>query len=205
MSNDEPTTRVKRIRRSPEAARTLLIDGAERLLVRDGIGAVQMRAVAREAGMTDAGVAHHFRNRDGLLTALLDHGAEKVRDALARLAEAWLAEPPDMQRLISMLSSLYASGYSELALELQRSGWRDRGTPLLGPVVDWMIEHNQNPNSSKDDIRSAIASLHMVLALDTLFGDAFRRSAGALKRDAREAQHSWWADQLNALLWTDHG
>ena len=159
-----------------------------------------MRAVARLAGVTDAGVAHHFGNRDGLLSALLDHGARKVRNRVSQIVAEWLSGAPDVSAFASMLGALYADGYAALALELHRSGWRDVGDPLLDPVAASLTQLNRNPSTTEADIRAALASLHMVLALDPLFGSAFRQSAGLAGDAGRAAQLDWWSRVMTSML-----
>ncbi|MEO0591799.1 MAG: helix-turn-helix domain-containing protein, partial [Pseudomonadota bacterium] len=74
-----------RVRRPPEEAKQLFLNCAESLLVDEGLTGVQMRAVARRAGVTDAAIAHHFGNRDGLLSELIDHVVSRVRQAINAL------------------------------------------------------------------------------------------------------------------------
>jgi len=93
----------KRLRRPPQQARQQLLDAAEQLLVQGGPAEVQMRAVARLADMTDAGVAHHFGNRHMLLQALLAHCADKVRAAVAEAVSHWLDAEPDIDSFVNSL------------------------------------------------------------------------------------------------------
>ncbi len=190
----------KRIRRSPEEARAHIIDCAEALLIEGGPGAIQMRSVARAAGVTDAGIAYHFGNREGLLKALMDHGATKVRSAIERIVSDWLANGPDVAALISELGTLYAGGYSKLALQMHGVGWQEKGNPLLGPVVDALWESNQNPSTTRDDIQTCLASLHLWLAMDPLFGGEFRKSVGLHPKSHKDAQAQWWCSAMKRLL-----
>ncbi|MEO0961870.1 MAG: TetR family transcriptional regulator [Pseudomonadota bacterium] len=190
----------QRVRRSPEEARALIIASAEKILLREGVQAVQVRAVAREAGMTDAGITHHFSNRDGLLTALLDDGARKTREAISNTVESWVAEEPDIARLVETLHELYRSGYAALALQLHNSGWQDTGQPLLEPVVAPLMARNKNPQTSEEDLRAALASLHQWLALEPLFGSPFRRSAGLKQNSKVKLQLAWWIQSIEAML-----
>lgn len=196
MSDSEKT----RTRRSPEDAKRLFLAGAETLLVRGGLSAVQMRAVARHAAVTDAAIAHHFGNRDGLLNALMDHVVAKVRHEISTLVTTWNGATAEIGVLIQELDHLYAQGYSELAHALTQSGWRDHGPPILKPVVDALIGHNENPNTSDDQIRRVLASMHMDLALSPLYGDAFRRSVG-LRSDQNPAAHlAWWVTIIKQMI-----
>lgn len=194
-----PKSAAVRIRRAPAVARALFLEQAEALLVADGVSAVQMRAVARRAEVTDAAVAHHFGNRDGLLAALMDHVLGKVRVAISEVAAAWSSESGGFKDLVYALDELYRRGYAELAHAVSLAGWRDQGKPILTPVVRELIARNVNPATSEQDIRRVLAALHMDLALSPLFGEAFERSVG-LRDGARSAQLDWWAAQVNALI-----
>lgn len=188
-----------RIRRSPDAAKALFLEQAEALLVAEGLTAVQMRAVARRAAVTDAAVAHHFGNREGLLLALMDHVLAKVRAGIGEIAASWDGAPGGFKDLVYALDELYRRGYAELAHATALAGWRDHGKPILAPVVKQLIAHNKNPATRDQDIRRVLAALHMDLALTPLFGEAFQRSVG-LKNGARQPQLDWWAKQIEDLI-----
>jgi AcrR family transcriptional regulator len=53
--------------------RQKILDGAMRVAIRDGILALTLDAVAREAGISKGGLTHHFRTKDELISALLEH------------------------------------------------------------------------------------------------------------------------------------
>ena len=55
---------------SPTAVR--ILEGARRILVRDGFSALSLSAVADEAGESKASIGYHFGNKDGLIVALVD-------------------------------------------------------------------------------------------------------------------------------------
>jgi len=190
----------KRVRRTPEKARAHILACAEKIMTEHGLNSVQVRAVAREAGMTDAGVTHHFGSREGLLEALLTAGAQKVRKAVDDVVLEWVQSGPDTDALISALSGLYRDGYAELALHLHTSGWQERGSALLDPVVEPLMSVNKNPRTQETDIRVALASLHLWLALDPLFGGEFRRSVGLQSEADRALQMAWWSGVLKGML-----
>nr|CEL13720.1 hypothetical protein [Kibdelosporangium sp. MJ126-NF4]CTQ99407.1 hypothetical protein [Kibdelosporangium sp. MJ126-NF4] len=186
------------MRRSPDEARRAILDASATLLAEGGVAAVQVRAVAARVGMTDAGVTHHFGNRDKLLTELLRHGGRQLRDALQDVLTSWLERGPDLLALVESLESLYRRGYGELAMALHAAGWRDPGSGMLNPVVDAL--HQLRPTgSSLSDTRLAIAALHQAMAVEARYGNDFRRSAGLPETDST-AQVHWWARQLHLAL-----
>ncbi|MEV0292056.1 helix-turn-helix domain-containing protein [Nocardia sp. NPDC050710] len=192
-----------RVRRPPDEARRLILDAAERLLAEGGVAAVQVRAIATRVGMTDAGVNHHFGNRDGLLEALLRHGGRKIRDGVEAVLASWLERGADLGELIDALAVLYRRGYGELAVALHAAGWRDEGSGMLDPVVDAL--HALRPDAADipvDDTRLAVAALHQALAIEPLYGPEFRRSAGLTGRAATtpDPQLRWWTTHLTRSL-----
>jgi len=56
---------------------TALLDAAEQELAERGIEAFSLRGVAKRAGVSHAAPAHHFKNVQGLLTALATRGFER--------------------------------------------------------------------------------------------------------------------------------
>ena len=70
--------------RTPSSAvEQALVDAAERVLVRDGLGGLTVRAVATEAGVAPMGVYNRFGSKDGLVAAVLARGFEGLRAATA--------------------------------------------------------------------------------------------------------------------------
>jgi len=190
-----------RARRSPDEAQRLILDAAASLLAEGGVGAVQVRAVAARVGMTDAGVTHHFGNRQNLLAELLRYGGRQLRAALREVLASWLEGEPDLYELVASLDALYRRGYGELGVALHAAGWRDRGSGMLSPVVD-ALHRLRPPGSSIDDTRLAVAALHHAVATDAVYGKSFRRSAGLTgpAADDPAPQLRWWARQLEVAL-----
>lgn len=65
----------------PDAGQSAILDAAERVALRDGVGRVTLDAVAREAGLSKSGLIHHYASKDLLLTALVQR----------KVADWWLA------------------------------------------------------------------------------------------------------------------
>jgi AcrR family transcriptional regulator len=70
------------------AVEPALVDAAERVLVRDGLGGLTVRAVAAEAAVAPMGVYNRFGNKDGLVAAVLARGFEGLRAATAAAQDA---------------------------------------------------------------------------------------------------------------------
>lgn len=195
-----------RQRRSSELARATILAAAEQLLVEGGVNAVQVRAVARRVNMTDAGVTHHFGDLQGLLTALIEDAGQRARSAIDKVVEEWLAGDVDVERLLRALATPYRKGYAELGVALHAAGWRDRGEPVFGKVVQAIhhvrVARSKGPPPDLLDTRLAVAAFHQAIATDSLFGEEFRRSAG-LKNSAAKGsgqQLDWWIRAVQRTL-----
>src|ERR1700681_2142500 len=65
------------------ALRDALLEAAERVLERDGLSRLTLRAVAREAGVSHAAPTHHFGDLTGLVSELAAIGFRQFNDAMA--------------------------------------------------------------------------------------------------------------------------
>src|SRR5438132_7142729 len=64
------------------ALRDALLKAAERVLEREGLAGLTLRAVAREAGVSHAAPTHHFGDLTGLLSELAAIGFRRFNEAM---------------------------------------------------------------------------------------------------------------------------
>jgi len=79
--------------------RRALLDAALAMIETDGVGAVTIRALARELGVSHAAPAHHFKDRDGLLMAVAAEGFKVFAEALEHAAAT---APTPEERLVAV-------------------------------------------------------------------------------------------------------
>ncbi|MCZ2836812.1 TetR/AcrR family transcriptional regulator [Modestobacter sp. VKM Ac-2985] len=114
------------------AVEQALVDAAERVLVRDGLGAVTVRAVATEAGVAPMGVYNRFGSKDGLIAAVLVRGFDGLRAAVTA--------DPDPDPIARLLAS--GRNYRRFALaQPQHYGAMFGGRPLLTEGADELVAH----------------------------------------------------------------
>jgi AcrR family transcriptional regulator len=68
------------------ALRDALLEAAERVLERDGLAGLTLRAVAREAGVSHAAPTHHFGDLTGLVSELAAIGFRQFNSAMVAAA-----------------------------------------------------------------------------------------------------------------------
>jgi AcrR family transcriptional regulator len=71
------------------ALREELLEACVRLIEAEGIGAVSLRRVAREAGVSPGAPYHHFPDRAALLAAISVRGFEQLEADLTAAREKW--------------------------------------------------------------------------------------------------------------------
>jgi AcrR family transcriptional regulator len=89
------------MRRSPEGARALILEAAERVFAEQLPDAVGLKEVAREAGVSRALVTHYFGTYAGLVEATLESRFTRLREQLFEHILAALAEDSDIGDILA--------------------------------------------------------------------------------------------------------
>lgn len=111
-------------------SREKILDAAETLFSTQGFAATSISAICRDSGLPASSVYWHFQNKDGLLRAVMERGAnrmledissayehpgtpqQKLGRILRRASEVFMARPREFQRL-EMLIALERGGEDE--------------------------------------------------------------------------------------------
>jgi AcrR family transcriptional regulator len=94
-SKTRPATRIGK-----EARRKALLESAANLISREGLSAVTMHRLARESGMSNALIYHHFESREDILVSLLEgYWADSDREA-RQIREHQGLSADDQERLV---------------------------------------------------------------------------------------------------------
>ena len=97
-----------------------LLDAAERTVERDGVAALSLRGVARDAGTTTRAVYSLFGSKDGLVTALGARAFDLLREGLEELPET--ADPQHDLVEAALMFRRFALGHPTLfSLGIQRT------------------------------------------------------------------------------------
>ena len=105
-----------------------ILQAAELVVLRDGVGHLTLEAAAAEAGLSKGGVLYHFPTRDSLVSAMVDRIIEEFEEDIASyLPEAGTAE--------ASLPGAYARAYVRATLEPVAPGHERRGAALLAAAA----------------------------------------------------------------------
>ncbi len=107
-----------------------LLEAAERVLERDGLAGLTLRAVAREAGVSHAAPTHHFGDLTGLVSELAAIGFRQFNAAMA-VAGATGALPKDKAMARAKAYVAYAQAHPGMYGLMFRTERLDMSRPSL--------------------------------------------------------------------------
>src|SRR5260370_5308740 len=73
---------ARRVRRTPEEAKRLILETAQALIARTGPQGLRLQDIATAAGISHPLILHHFGSRAGLVRALNREAAAELKDRL---------------------------------------------------------------------------------------------------------------------------
>jgi len=117
------------------ALREALLRAAERVLEREGLAGLTLRAVAREAGVSHAAPAHHFGDLTGLVSELAAIGFHQFEDSMSA---ACAAATSPLQRALARPKAYlaYAQAHPGLYGLMFRTERLDYTWPSLRDAAD---------------------------------------------------------------------
>lgn len=117
------------------ALQEALLTAAERILERDGLPGLTLRAAAREAGVSHAAPTHHFGDLTGLLSELAALGFRRFREALLGAADRQTAPGARLDAMGSAYVS-FAKTYPGMFTLMFRSERLDMTRPALAEAAN---------------------------------------------------------------------
>ncbi|AHH96045.1 TetR/AcrR family transcriptional regulator [Kutzneria viridogrisea] len=194
-------TRQRQADRSRETRRKLM-EATVECLVAHGWSGTTTTAVAELAGVSRGAQLHHFRTRNELVTAAVEHvGAQSAEQLLAR-ADAVRARPDRTRAVVELIADFYASPMFTAALELWVAARTDPDLKQvvvalevrLGRECHRLAVDLLGADESRAGVREAVqATLDLArgLALANQLTDDSRRRAKIVRR---------WAAMLDSAL-----
>ena len=175
-SDPEP----KRRGRPPSGGREAILDAALALVREEGIARLTSREVATRAGVSDASIYYHFRDREGLLLAVFAHGMKPLeflseidpdRDISAVLSAALAALEQFYDDVLPVFTAAQADA------ELARTLAAYRAENDLGPhrgvaSLSEYMRHQQSRGRVNREIDTEAVAL---LVMDVAYARVSRR------------------------------
>ncbi len=168
--------------------RAALLAAAERILERDGISALTLRAAARAAEVSHAAPAHHFGDLTGLLSELAATGFVRFTAATAAAMDAAGADSGERLTAMGRAYVAFARAHSGLFLLMFRSERLDMDRPTLREAVRSARESlaaaagaaGAGPPASPAEVTALWSLVHgfAMLLIDGRLGGLIARAGG---------------------------
>ncbi|HEX4891334.1 MAG TPA: TetR/AcrR family transcriptional regulator [Alphaproteobacteria bacterium] len=203
--------KIKRIRRTAEEARRIILDAASQRLAALGPEGIRLQDIAKDVGISHPTILHHFESREGLVLALTQRATEQLRAELFAAFAGRQARDTDMHPILDrVFDVLSRQGHARLIGWMILSGairqspeqglLRDL-TDLIHPMRVEESKARGMPAPERDDTLF-IVMLGAVAAFgDGLFGPMVRRAAG-VSDEALTAERfrAWFAELLRSRI-----
>lgn len=182
ISKNTPSPRV---RRSPEASRDNILAAAERLLVSGGPQTLRLADVAKEAGVANATVLHHFGTIDGVQAALMD---KMIVELVSGLLAMDLPDDPRTGRaaaLQNLFDAFETKGAARLAAWLELTD-ESRRLRTVREAVQTVVRQKIGAAVADESRLEDAILISVILAIGVgLFGPTLGELLGKPKGRAR--------------------
>jgi TetR/AcrR family transcriptional regulator, repressor for neighboring sulfatase len=193
-------TSVKRLRRTPEEARRLILETAQALIARAGPEGLRLQEIAAAAGISHPLILHHFGSREGLVRALVQQAVAELRD---KLVAAMGSAEHSLEQELDQVFDAYRDGLA------QRLAWLatiDPAGEAVGPTIMRDIADTLHarrvaaaPPGVVPDRADTESLVHLIAVAafgDALVGTRLRRSAGLPPTRETERRFRAWLAAL---------
>lgn len=117
---------MRRVRADGSNTRALILDAARRRLCETGYAHLNIRDIARDAGVNHALIGYHFRGKQQLVLAVLDEANQTLLERQRRM----YAEPSSASKKWQQACDFYEddlrSGFVRLLMELMGASFHDK-------------------------------------------------------------------------------
>jgi len=193
--------RRKRLRRTPEEARRLILEAAQALLATTGPDGLRLQDIAAAAGISHPLILHHFGSREGLVRALTREAAAELRDKLvAAMASGDYSLEQQLDRVFDAFRDGLAQRLAWLAT-VDASGGTEGTSLIIRDIADKLHDRRMAaaPPGAAITRADTEALIHLVAVAafgDALYGVQLHRSAGLPATSETDRRFRQWLAAL---------
>jgi AcrR family transcriptional regulator len=115
---------ARKTHKSLEAARTAILDAAEKVMTEVGPAGLRISTVAEAAGMAHPNIIHHFGSREGLIAAVANRVGQRATDRITSAIKKAAAAGANqkLEALTEVLDTAFLGDEGRLVAWLHMSG-----------------------------------------------------------------------------------
>lgn len=157
----------KRVRRSAEESRRLILDAAAKRISEQGPDGIRLQDIARDVGISHPAILHHFENRAGLVSALVDRTTSQLREKLLAVLEGGYDQKVESQ-MPSLVNDTFEALSDQGTAKLMAWMLMSEAPPKQSPTVDVMQEIADRGHQARVKLADKVGADHPDRE-DTLF------------------------------------
>ncbi len=195
---------ARRVRRTPDEARRLILDAAQAAIARTGPEGLRLHDIATAAGVSHPLILHHFGNRAGLVRAL-------TRAAIVELGDKLVAATTDpnhtTEQQLARVFDAFRGGLGQRLAWLATvdpDGDQGGSTMIQREIADHLHARRvasapPGAKVAREDSQFLVHLIAIAALGDAIYGTQFRRSAGLAKgADTDRRFRAWLAALIGA-------
>jgi TetR/AcrR family transcriptional regulator, repressor for neighboring sulfatase len=195
---------VKRVRRTPEETRRLILDAARAAIARSGPEGLRLHDIGVAAGVSHPLILHHFGSRAGLVRALTREASAELRDKLiAAMTEGDYSVEDQLARVFDAFRNGLGQRLAWLAT-VDPNGEQSASEMIQREIADHLYARRvaaAPPGAmvAPEDSQFLVHLIATAALGDAIYGAQFRRSAGVAEGPETDRRFlSWLAELLRA-------
>ena len=120
-----PAKPARPVRADGASTRALILEAARRRLVDGGYASLNVRDIARDAGVNHALIGYHFRGKQQLVLEVLDQANTRLLERQARMCDAQASTGEKWRQACDFYEEDLRSGFVKLLMELMGASFHD--------------------------------------------------------------------------------
>jgi TetR/AcrR family transcriptional regulator, repressor for neighboring sulfatase len=192
--------RGKRLRRTPEEARRLILATAQALIAKTGPEGLRLQDIAVAAGISHPLILHHFGSREGLVRALTQEAVAELRD---KLVAAMASSEYSIEQQLDRVFDAFRDGLAQRLAWLATvdAGGAEGTQTIMRDIADRLHARRiatAPPGMAIDrgDTDWLIYLIATAAFGDALVGPRLRRSAGLPATEEMDRRFRFWLAAL---------
>jgi AcrR family transcriptional regulator len=192
---------VKRVRRTPDETRRLILDAAQAAIARTGPEGLRLHDIAAAAGISHPLILHHFGSRAGLVRALTREAIIELGD---KLFAAMIEPDHSTEELLGRVFDAFRNGLGQRLAWLATvdpDGDQGGATMIQREFADRLHARRvaAAPPGANVVLEDSLFLVHLIAIAalgDAIYGAQFRRSAGLPEGPETDARFRAWLAAL---------
>jgi AcrR family transcriptional regulator len=186
-------------RRKPDAVREEALATGRRLLAQGGPGAITLKAIGAEMGMSHANLIHHFGSAEAFQDQLKSALVQELTQNATALVHRYRAGQVRIADIVDTVFAAYSSGGIGTLVAwsaMTKTGHEDHGLNQAILELVTVLEGIMAGPQASSRARAAVSLVTFLALGESLIGDSLAKTMGSDKNEMRDLT-VWILEQLH--------